>query len=353
MAASIRSRPSSLLRSSALHPASTRLLLQSSIPSSSSCYLSRCQSQPFSVSNPARRSAIGQQQLMTGQPKAPAQMSMKNRMKDAFANVRKDGIPDDVGLLPGTFVRPVWANMLSIFSNPKGRLRLEWAWLKSRVVDFSSVVSFYKIISKPRKPMALRERKKTALKLHSEMYTAFAEGNINQLDKICCAGLKDDLRLRIARRPRTAQKLTWTLHKYTKFPYTPTFSGARIVADRAAALPGGMGGSMGVRQTVVRIKSTQSTIKPTGNNKTKGGDQQQQQQQQPSAEDQQQMEAVKKDCVEYLVLQKLTFQGEEGPWKVWGLADETTIESMDEDPVFSDKLSVKEKYNMIKKSSGQ
>jgi protein MBA1 len=48
----------------------------------------------------------------------------------------RDLIPDDFGILPGTFIRPVWKNMPSIFRDPKQRLQMEWLSLKIRVENF-------------------------------------------------------------------------------------------------------------------------------------------------------------------------------------------------------------------------
>lgn len=40
-------------------------------------------------------------------------------------------LPNDIGLLPGTFVRPLWRNMPSIFENPRDRWMMEWTSVKS------------------------------------------------------------------------------------------------------------------------------------------------------------------------------------------------------------------------------
>jgi protein MBA1 len=60
-------------------------------------------------------------------PSSPAQPSMKSRAKD----VMKHQLPNDIGLLPGTFVRPMWRDLPSIFQDPRDRFRMEWTWLKS------------------------------------------------------------------------------------------------------------------------------------------------------------------------------------------------------------------------------
>lgn len=52
---------------------------------------------------------------------------MKSRAKD----VMKSQLPNDIGLLPGTFVKPMWRDLPSIFQDPRDRFRMEWTWIKS------------------------------------------------------------------------------------------------------------------------------------------------------------------------------------------------------------------------------
>lgn len=60
-------------------------------------------------------------------PSSVSQPSLKSRAKD----VMRHQLPNDIGLLPGTFVRPLWRDMPSIFKDPRDRLRMEWTWMKS------------------------------------------------------------------------------------------------------------------------------------------------------------------------------------------------------------------------------
>lgn len=69
-----------------------------------------------------------------------AQQSREVAMKEQLKYMDRESFPDDFGLLPGTFIRPVWSNLPSIFKDPKGRLKLEWAWLKSRTVNLFGLV---------------------------------------------------------------------------------------------------------------------------------------------------------------------------------------------------------------------
>ncbi|WEW57514.1 hypothetical protein PRK78_002981 [Emydomyces testavorans] len=220
-------------------------------------------------------------------------MSMKNRVKETMSAANRDMIPDDVGLLPGTFIRPVWKNMPSIFKDPKLRLRMEWMSLKMKVMNFIS-------------------------------------GDIPSLQRICCQGIYQNFAARISRRPHTTPRLLWTLHSYKKFPFASTFSGAQIVSDRAAALPDAKG--FGIRQTVVRIQSKQSLITPsTGEGQNDAAQQIEKQQ----------------ECTEYVVLQRFMINWEDGDWKVWGLAEETTPEDLERDPMFAPGLSMKDRIELL------
>ena len=46
-------------------------------------------------------------------------------------------MPQDLGVLAGTFIRPLWNDMPSIIDQPKKRLQMEWLWLKT---SFANVV---------------------------------------------------------------------------------------------------------------------------------------------------------------------------------------------------------------------
>lgn len=48
----------------------------------------------------------------------------------------KSEMPQDLGLLPGTFVRPLWRDMPSVFQLPRERMQLEWLWIKQAFQNF-------------------------------------------------------------------------------------------------------------------------------------------------------------------------------------------------------------------------
>ncbi|EEP75617.1 predicted protein [Uncinocarpus reesii 1704] len=295
---------------------------RSAFPRAPSPLEPRCLLRPFSSSRNQHAGMQGGVQAI--KPRIPPQMSMKNRVKQSMSGASREMLPDDVGLLPGTFIRPVWRNMPSIFKDPKLRLRMEWMTLKMKVMNFISILSFCKFVNKGL-PLRLRERKRRALDLHKQMYTAFANGDVGLLKQICCQGIHQNFAARISRRPRTTPRLLWTLHSYKKFPFAPTFSGAQVVSDRGAALPEAKG--FGIRQAVIRIQSKQSLVTPgTG--------------EEQNVEKQQ-------DCTEYIVLQRFMVNGEDGDWKVWGLAEETTPEDLETDPMFAQGLSMKDRIEML------
>ncbi|EEQ35265.1 hypothetical protein McanMca71_004863 [Microsporum canis] len=293
---------------------------------------SKCSYRPFSQSS--SRAAMTAPKVMM--PKAPAQMSMKTRLNDTMSGINRDMIPDDIGLLPGTFIRPVWKNLPSVFQDPKMRWRMEWMHWKSKVMNFVSLFTYCKYMNK-KMPMRLRERKKKAIELHKEMYTQFASGNVAALQKLCCQGLFQTFAARISRRPPSSPELVWKLHKYLRFPSSMSITGARVVSDRAAALPGASG--MGIRQVVVRIQSRQSLITPSAPVSRLGEKQIQE------LENQQQEK--QRDCTEYIVLQRLMWGGKDGDWKVWGLTEETTVEDLETNPMFAQGLTMKDRIEML------
>lgn len=69
--------------------------------------------------------------------KRPAERSMKSRAKE----MSLDSMPTDLGLLPGTFIKPEGKNMPSFFREPKDRLRMEWVWLKNWAQNVAGYLS--------------------------------------------------------------------------------------------------------------------------------------------------------------------------------------------------------------------
>ncbi|OOF98572.1 hypothetical protein ASPCADRAFT_204326 [Aspergillus carbonarius ITEM 5010] len=278
-----------------------------------------CQRRPFSQSS--------QRNGYRGLPEnisipQPAQPSMRTRGRD----MARADLPQDIGLLPGTFIRPLWRDLPSIFHQPSERLHMEWLWVKSAFQNFVALLAYCKWINKGL-PLGLKERRQVALDLHKTMYSAFAAGDSATLRKVCCSGLANQLNSRIAARPK-GEQVTWDLEKYIKSPAT-FFTGVRVLADRATQIPELP--DSGVRQVVLRITSRQSKGKVSPGNSTNNAKQQ--------------------DCTEYLVIQKLRWIGEEGEWRVWGHATPTTVEDL-ESPFFARGLSLADRMEAMKEAMG-
>ncbi|QSS53991.1 hypothetical protein I7I53_01420 [Histoplasma capsulatum var. duboisii H88] len=304
---------------------------------------SRCRllsHRPFS-STTQRDASMRNAQILRPQP--PASMSSKNQVKEALRSMKEGSIPDDMGLLPGTFIRPLWRNMPSIFKYPKERLWMEWVSVRAKFQDFAGVLAYCKYLNRNNKlPLRLRERKRAALDLYKTMYTAYAAADTATLQTICCNSLRDQFLKRISKRPAHGKKLVWTLHKFIKLPFSTTLTGARVIADRAAQV----GHGVGIRQVVVRIQSHQSLVRPSPAADTQNSNSSNGTQSQSAAV----AEAKSQKSTEYIVLQKMLVSGKEGDWKVWGFTNETTMEDMETNPAFAKGLSLKDRLELMSRA---
>ncbi|KAL1998506.1 hypothetical protein VTN02DRAFT_6054 [Thermoascus thermophilus] len=274
--------------------------------------------------------------------KAPAQPSTKTRNRTLPWSDR----PQDIGLLPGTFIRPLWRDMPSLFEQPRQRLHMEWLWLKTGFQNFLGILAYSKWLNKGL-PLRLRERRKVARELHQRMYTAFAAGDINTIRKICCTGLSKSFSARIANRP-SHERITWTLEKYIRTPAT-YFTGVRVVSDRATQIPDFP--DSGVRQVVVRIASRQSTstMSLSAKRPVQGstGSPSLRPETKSASASQEPVTVKQQDCTEYIVFQKFRWMGEEEDWRVWGHTSPTTVEDL-ESPLFAAGLTLSERLAAMK-----
>ncbi|KAL4922186.1 hypothetical protein BDW62DRAFT_173146 [Aspergillus aurantiobrunneus] len=285
------------------------------------------QCRQFSLSS--RQSALQRGLPQTLSVKQPSQPSMKSRGQ----TLSRSELPQDIGLLPGTFIRPLWRDSPSIFQQPKERLHFEWLWLKSWFQNFMGLFIYSKTEGRGL-PLGLKERRQIARKLHQRMYSAFADGDSSTLRKICCTGLANNLIGRITARPK-GEKVTWSLDKYIRSPST-FFTGIRVVSDRATQIP--ELSDSGVRQVVLRITSRQSTGKVQ--RQTSGDN--------TAAEN----PVIKQqNCTEYIVLQKLRWMGQEESWRVWGHATPTTVDDLSS-PFFARGLSFAERLEAMQDTMG-
>ena len=146
------------------------------------------------------------------------------------------------------------------------------------------------------------ERKKvspTAIALHKQMYSAFADGDVQKLREICTDGVFDSFRARIGGRKR-GERIVWELVKYNKSP--------RVVSDRMAIIPGTNGSAL--RQAVVRISSQQKLTRLLGGKQVEGS-------------------GEARDVLEYVVIQSKADKWKPEEWRVWGTTKETTLKDVE------------------------
>lgn len=73
---------------------------------------------------------------MNFRPPSQVQPSFKTRTK----GMKLGDLPNDIGILPGTFVRPLWRDMPSVFKAPRDRWHMEWTWLKAWLSNHARLV---------------------------------------------------------------------------------------------------------------------------------------------------------------------------------------------------------------------
>lgn len=193
-------------------------------------------------------------------------------------------------------------------------------WARDRAITYR----FFMVRPRPR--LQLSQIPSIAKDLHHTMYTHFAAGNLQPVEGQICDGMLKSLRARLQQRaPGTSLK--WTLHKHLSRP--------RLVSYKAAVLPPGKHETSrernGLAQAVVRIHSLQS-LQHVKRVSTR--DAQNRLTTRDVVVDAQGRElpplaagAVPKDAkeaVEYIVVQRSLRKSREGPWKLWGTAEETT-----------------------------
>ncbi|KAL2353825.1 hypothetical protein BJ546DRAFT_113837 [Cryomyces antarcticus] len=239
--------------------------------------------------------------------------SVQTQMKEMQAKGKGQAgrLPNDIGLLPLTFITPTGHNRPSLFSDPKGLWKMESTRLKTRVRDFVSVLGFKFFMNgrfkRPWMNLELRRLPSIATAMQRQMYTAFADGDIETLRRICADGLLASFRARLENRP-VSQRFRWTFHNHTSRP--------RVISHKAVILPASLGGGKAaVRQVVVRIKSRQSLVRIQKVRQKDG-----------SMVEKLAGPEEPKEVTENVLIQKQLWNGKEGPWIVWGTVEETTSE---------------------------
>ena len=134
MALSMRFHPRHL--PSAFDPGNAAILkLRTSTPLLLSTALS-CQCRSFSSAQRKAAHAQARGAPSNRMASSPPQPSMKTRSK----GISRGNLPQDFGVLPGTFIRPLWRDMPSIFKQPRERLFMEWLSLKVSFQNFVGCV---------------------------------------------------------------------------------------------------------------------------------------------------------------------------------------------------------------------
>ncbi|KAF2146205.1 uncharacterized protein K452DRAFT_283480 [Aplosporella prunicola CBS 121167] len=295
---------------------SQQLLSQQLLPSQ--------QSRTFAATRAAAADIDPTARAMEQMQKRPSTPSFRTQQKGQMMSV-----PNDMGLLPGTFVRPTGANLPGLF-DAKARFAVEKAWVKSKFQNTLSLVvwKFFSRSGKPRPQLSRRQVPALGSGLLKEMYSAFAEGDVHTLSRICTDGLLDSFSKRIAARSPN-ERITWTLHGTPK---------VRIVSDCAVKVP--VPGvpkdkPCGLRQVVVRIKSRQSLVRAYARKDRTGKETLVDRAGKPMPVDDkgevsaEVRELEAKNLKEYVVLQRRMWMAKEEPWRVWGLVNETSIDKIE------------------------
>lgn len=190
----------------------------------------------------------------------------------------------------------------SPFSSPF--LEMQWTWLKLLLRDRGMMLGAW--YTSPRikgffnRKIKLQRKKilPTAIALHKQMYTAFAEKDTKTLRKICSDGIHTSFMARMEARKKD-EKWEWSIVKYNGRP--------RVVSNRMARLP--IDGAA-LHQAVVKIKTKQQLRRWAGEKELAG--------------------STEKDTVEYLVVQRKIWRWESSEWEVWGTTEESDWEDVKE-----------------------
>lgn len=215
---------------------------------------------------------------------------------------------------------PTGANLPSLFTETKFRLQLEWKRTKRRIQDrLAAIVYKWQIYSSMRKAdrpempkLNIYTIKPAALKLHKQMYTAYANGDTNVLQDICTEGLRGIYISKIEKRNQNSETMKWELVSYE--------GRTRLCSMKAGGSPIAFKNiPVGLQQAVVKIKSLQRLTTGTKIgakvNRAKGEDKEHIVWKEPK----------EKVVTEYFVIQRRLLEGIYEPWKAWGFAKELDV----------------------------
>ncbi|KAG9944110.1 hypothetical protein KCU85_g8190, partial [Aureobasidium melanogenum] len=248
---------------------------------------------------------------------APQQMGMKQPSQKSFEVMKRDQLknidqmPNDLGLIPGTFIMPTASRLPSLTSEFGARFALEKhrAWTRIKEVFARHYMGFFHV--KPRADFQTSSIPSIAKSLYTQMYTAFAAGNLSPIAPKLCENIYTSLEQRIlARGPNTG--VSWALHSWVSEPkivshkYMPlSFEDNKDKTKQTT-----------IQQVCVRMQSYQSLKKTK---RVKQGNKTVEVAEEGSS-------AAPRPVTEYLVVQRLCKRGKMGPWMVWGTTKESDPE---------------------------
>ncbi|TIA66755.1 hypothetical protein D6C83_02248 [Aureobasidium pullulans] len=241
--------------------------------------------------------------------KQPAQKSFEVMKKEQMKNIEQ--MPNDVGLIPGTFIMPSGDKLPSLFQEPGLRFKLEKyrIWLRTKEVFGRHYMGYFHV--KPRADFQTSKIPSVSKSLYTDMYTHFAQGNLSPISSQLCENIYSSLDQRIiARGPNTGMQ--WQLHRWLNEP--------KIVSHKY--MPMSLEDNKDktkqttIQQVVVRMQSLQSLKKIK---KVRQGGKVVEMLEEGSSQ-------VAKPVTEYLVVQRLCKRGKMGEWMVWGTTRESSVE---------------------------
>ncbi|KAF2643441.1 hypothetical protein P280DRAFT_505557 [Massarina eburnea CBS 473.64] len=213
-------------------------------------------------------------------------------------------LPDDIGILPGTFIlapfSKVWSRLS--LSRPTTWKTVSWYYykfLESKAKAWLLIWRFRKVTPNC-PPLYFWHRKvidAVAVEKYKHLYQSFARGNPAAISETCVSSVSQQFLDRIAARPRRMH-MDWKADGVK----------ARIVSNRGLLLALAGYQNTGIQQIVFQVTSKWQSVN-IGNTKNKEGS----------------------NVVEYLVLQRQAIRGVFKEWKVWGFTNEWMPETIQED----------------------
>lgn len=194
-------------------------------------------------------------------------------------------------------------------------------------------IAFKWMLLKPRPKLQVRKLPTIAKDLHKALFANFASGDLSTVKSKMCDGMYASLSRRIAQRPQNTTYI-WKLHKYLSEP--------KLVSYKCIAFPETINSPKterhGLIQAVVRIHSLQSIFTVKQVPVREGGKTVMRESYIDAQGDSHPIEALtenvsmpnQKEVVENLVIQRLYKKAQPGEWMVWGMAEEMTIEKLEE-----------------------